>query len=144
MGCVFYKYKLNRLCSYWVLGSSFTSCVAWSAQAVIWNWSLRNKLQWNFNRNSCIFIKKIYLKMLCGKRRPFCLGLNVLNLCCVLLQIGLCYGQPPVHVCTIINTSRPSRNRHHFADDIFKCIFLMKISQKFIPKGPITNIPSLV
>ena len=22
------------------------------------NWTLRNKLQWNFNRNSCIFIKK--------------------------------------------------------------------------------------
>ena len=38
-----------------------------------------------------------------------------------------------------------------FADDIFKCIFLndkvwilMKISWKFIPKGPINNIPALI
>ena len=38
-----------------------------------------------------------------------------------------------------------------FADDIFKCIFLnenvsvaIKISLKFVPKGPISNIPALV
>ena len=38
----------------------------------------------------------------------------------------------------------------HFADDIFKCIFLngniwipIKISLKFVPKGPINNIPAL-
>ena len=38
-----------------------------------------------------------------------------------------------------------------FADDIFKCIFLnekvwisIKISLKFVPKGPINNIPTLV
>ena len=37
------------------------------------------------------------------------------------------------------------------ADDIFKCIFLnenvwilIKISLKFVPKGPIINIPALV
>ena len=49
------------------------------------------------------------------------------------------------------NTLRPSRNRRHFADDIFKCIFLnenvlisIKISLKYIPKGPINNIPALV
>ena len=39
----------------------------------------------------------------------------------------------------------------HFADDIFKCIFLnenVRISieylRKFVPKGPINNIPALV
>ena len=39
----------------------------------------------------------------------------------------------------------------HFADDIFKRIFLneniwipIKISLKFVPKGPINNIPALV
>ena len=38
-----------------------------------------------------------------------------------------------------------------FADDILKCIFLnekvwisIKISLKFVPKGPINNIPTLV
>ena len=51
----------------------------------------------------------------------------------------------------IINTLRPRRNRRHFADDIFKCIFLnenvwipIKILLKFIPKGRINNIPALV
>ena len=50
----------------------------------------------------------------------------------------------------LVSTPRPRRNRRHFADDIFKCIFLnenvlisIKISLKFIPKGPINNIPTL-
>ena len=49
------------------------------------------------------------------------------------------------------NTLRPRQNRRHFADDIFKCILLnetllvsIEISLKFIPKGPINNIPALV
>ena len=49
------------------------------------------------------------------------------------------------------NTLRPRQNGCHFADDIFKCIFLnenvwipIKISLKFVPKGPINNIPALV
>ena len=51
----------------------------------------------------------------------------------------------------IFNTLRPRQNGRHFADDIFKCIFLnenvwiaIKISLKFVPKGPINNIPALV
>ena len=50
-----------------------------------------------------------------------------------------------------LNTLRPRRNRHHFADDIFKCIFvnesvwiLLIISLKFVPKFQINNIPALV
>ena len=46
---------------------------------------------------------------------------------------------------------RPRQNGRHFADDIFKCIFLnehiwipIKISLKFVPKCPVNNIPSLV
>ena len=42
-------------------------------------------------------------------------------------------------------------NERHFADAIFKCIFLnenvwiwIKISLKFVPKGPINNIPAMV
>ena len=51
----------------------------------------------------------------------------------------------------IFNTLRPGQNGRHFPDDIFKCIFLNKsiwvsigISLKFVPKGPINNIPALV
>ena len=50
----------------------------------------------------------------------------------------------------IINTLRPKQNGRHFAEDIFKLIFLnenewilIKISLKFVPKGQINNIPSL-
>ena len=50
-----------------------------------------------------------------------------------------------------INTLRPRQNVRHFADDTFKHIFLnenvrmsIKISMKFVPKGPINNIPTLV
>ena len=46
---------------------------------------------------------------------------------------------------------RPRRNGPHFADDVFKCIFVnenvqiaIKISPEFVPKGPINNIPSSV
>ena len=52
---------------------------------------------------------------------------------------------------TLITTLRPRRNEQHFADDIFKHIFFnenvwisIKISLKFVPKGPINNIPALV
>ena len=50
-----------------------------------------------------------------------------------------------------LNTLRPRQNGRHFADDTFKRIFLnenvgisIKISLKFVPKGPINNIPALV
>ena len=50
-----------------------------------------------------------------------------------------------------LNTLRPRQNGRHFPDDIFKCIFfnenvwiLIKVSLKFVPKGPISTIPALV
>ena len=50
-----------------------------------------------------------------------------------------------------VNTLRPRQNGCHFPDDIFKWIFLnenvwisIKISLKFVPTGPINNIPTLV
>ena len=49
------------------------------------------------------------------------------------------------------NTLRPRQNGRYFPDDIFKCIFFnenvwitIQISLKFVPKGPINNIPALV
>ena len=50
-----------------------------------------------------------------------------------------------------VNTLRPRQNGCHFPDDIFKWIFLnenvwisINISLKFVPRGPINNIPTLV
>ena len=55
----------------------------------------------------------------------------------------------PVSQC--VNTLRARHNGRHFADDIFKCIFLSKnvwipieISLKFVLKGPINYIPASV
>ena len=55
-------------------------------------------------------------------------------------RLGLC-----------VNSLRPRQNGCHFADDIFKCIFLneyvrssIKMSMKFVPEDPINNIPALV
>ena len=51
----------------------------------------------------------------------------------------------------LFNTWKPRQNCRHFPDDIFKYIFLNKnvyisieISLKFVPKGPINNIPAMV
>ena len=51
----------------------------------------------------------------------------------------------------LFNTLWLRQNGRHFADDIFKCIFLnenvwilIKISLNFVPKDPINNIPALV
>ena len=50
-----------------------------------------------------------------------------------------------------VNTLRLRQSGRHFADAIFKCIFLNEnvwisigISLKFVPRGPINNIPALV
>ena len=58
---------------------------------------------------------------------------------------------PPCMQCGYVNMLRLRQDGCHFPDDIFKCIFLnenvwisIKISLKFVPKGPINNIPALV
>ena len=50
-----------------------------------------------------------------------------------------------------INTLRPRQNGRHFADDVFKCIFLnenlwisLKIPLKRVPNVRINNIPAFV
>ena len=52
---------------------------------------------------------------------------------------------------TDFNTLRPRQNGRRFSDDTFKRIFLnenvrisIEISLKFVPQGPINNIPALV
>ena len=51
----------------------------------------------------------------------------------------------------LFNTLRLRQNGRHFTDDTFKCVSLneniwivISISLKFVPKGPINNIPALV
>ena len=54
-------------------------------------------------------------------------------------------------VMFLINTLRPRQTGCHLADYVFEHIFLnenfcipIKISQKFVPMGPINNNPALV
>ena len=54
-------------------------------------------------------------------------------------------------VSRCLKTLRPRQNGRHFTDDTLKLIFLNEnvknstnISLKFVPKGPINNIPALV
>ena len=55
-----------------------------------------------------------------------------------------------LHVIIYFNSSPPGQNGHHFANNIFWCIYmnekfcvLTKISLKFVPEGPIDNKPSI-
>ena len=66
------------------------------------------------------------------------------SLCSSICHIGI-----SADIC--FNTLRPRQNGRHFADDMFKRIFVneifefpIKISLNFVPKGSINNIPALV
>ena len=120
------RYKYQHWFRYWL--------VAWTAPSHylnqcwnIVNWTLRNKLQWNYSRNYNIFFKKDAVE----------------NVFCVIASIS---SRPQW-----VNTLRPEQNGGHFAASIFKCIFLneniwisITLSLYFVPKGWINNIPSLV
>ena len=67
---------------------------------------------------------------------------NYMYICILLDQSCMQYAD---------NTLRPRQDGRLFPDDIFKLFFLneniwiaIKISLKFVPKGPINNIPALV
>ena len=82
---------------------------------------------------------------------------HYLNQCCLLIISNVLWHLPQNSLTVggqatnLFNSLRPRPNRRHVADDIFKCIFLnenvwipIKISLKFVSKGPINNIPALV
>ena len=67
------------------------------------------------------------------------------------LKLSYVEYRPFVSLPQYVNSWRPRQNDRHFADDIFKCIIwhgntwiLIKVSLKFVPKGPINNIPAFV
>ena len=97
------------------------------------------------------FISSCHLAFI--HHREVCLKMKTLDYC-----IGFSQKGRHRHQCwltlleiSLLNTLRPRQNGRHFADDIFKCIFLnenisvsIKILLKFVPKGPINNISPLV
>ena len=88
-------------------------------------------------------LKKIRLKMPSAQCCSFRLDLNVL------IRSGAGDISEAMH--TKVNTLRPRQNGRHFADDSFRRIFLkenvrisIKISLKFVSRGPGNDIPALV
>ena len=78
-------------------------------------------------------------------------GLVLLGNKPLIKQMSKSYDAYDINGDPWVNTQRVRKNGRHFPDDIFKCIFVnenvwisFKISLKFVPKGPINNIPSLV
>ena len=68
-------------------------------------------------------------------------------------RVQLCWKNMKTTVSSqnSFNTLRSRHNGRHFADDLYKCIFLneniwisINISLKFVPRCPINNIPTLV
>ena len=100
---------------------------------------------WQFPKNtlSCVENECCYLRTV---NESNCLIYWLWGLPLPFLQIGL-----SSNTLLGFNTLRPRQNGRHFADDIFQCIFLnenawisLKISLKFVPKGPINNNPAFV
>ena len=99
--------------------------IFWTNEDVV-NWYLKdNELKWNLNQ--AFFFQLKDLKNVVPKMATILFRLQC------------------------VNTLRLRQNGRHFPDDIFKCIFLnenlwisIQISLKFVPKGPINNIPALV
>ena len=83
-------------------------------QAIIWsilnqcwiivNWTLRNKLQWNFNRNSDIFIQENGFENVVCKMASICLGLNEL------IGLGLVGAQVAPHIVREVGRKIVSRD----------------------------------
>ena len=67
---------------------------------------------------------------------------------CIICIISYTHTGPAVEALTHLP---PGGNDRHFTDNIFRCILvnekfciLIKISLKFVPKGPIDNNPALI
>ena len=95
---------------------------------------------------------KMHLTKLSEKWWPFCPWgdkLTVVN-CCIPSGTDT-FNNLPQSEILMFNTLRPRQNGRHFTDNIFNRIFVnenvrisIEFSLKFVPKGPINNIPALV
>ena len=95
---------------------------------------LHNHNKAKHNKTVCIF-----LGIYCNGTRLYCVGKWTSN---------LIQGEK---LLRMFNTLRPRQDGRHFADDIFTCIFfnencciLIKLSLKYMRKGPIDNNPALI
>ena len=109
---------------------------------VIVDWTVRNKLHWNLNLNSIIFIQvSLHLKMLSSRMASILSRGRWVDKC-----------QPSTsHIPGTFNTLRLRQNGCHFTDVIFKFIFLneyccilIELSIKSVPEGLVNKTSALV
>ena len=109
---------------------------------------------------ACLFSSQLFSKidiwyLTCNISQKFCqYNVSVHIFPCTKHGDYAWYDFVGVHYCIVVehlNTLRPRKNGRHFADDMFKCIFLneniwipIEISLKIVPRGSISNIPALV
>ena len=116
------------------------SFVYWLTQAIIWTnvgILLIGPLETNFSEiliKIYIFsFKKMHLEMSFGNWWPFCLGLNVLKynhchtICLVIIEVTDSCQNENTMSPVMNNSISPGQNGRHFADDIFRCIFVNEI-----------------
>ena len=112
------------------------------------------KFQWNFNQNTKLLIhENVCESVICEMGAILSRKLTKLelqNLSQLYNWRFLYVARYHLHNFYSVNTLRPRQNGQHFADDIFKRIFFnenvwifIKISLKYVPKGPINKIPAL-
>ena len=95
-----------------------------------------------------VHIWKVSLQLSCRNTCQICPSYDRQRMFCC-WKLVLLYAN--CSILCLINTLRPRQDGRRFPDDIFKWIFSnenvwipIKISLKFVPKGPINNIPALV
>ena len=99
-------------------------------------------ISWPVSSHMNVTFRKAYTNV-----HVFCLEIDVRSWKSHWYQCTFCWTL----LCKRINTLRPRQNCRPFPDDFFKCIFLkenvktaIKISLKFVPNGPMNNIPVFV
>ena len=128
-----FKFAFNELCP-------FSEHVITKLSTVLWEFGLLNSPGEQHAIMLSATVRSPTVLM-------FCLS-HCSAVCCMIYWTTLQWH--PIVCWQLFNTLRPRQNGRHFTDDIFKCIFLsenicisIKISLKFVPNGPITNIPAM-
>ena len=139
-----------------IFRSQYVTHCEWDEMAAILQTTISNEIHWNFLFNfkqNVIYIYSIGSGRLAINYYWFRKWIGAKQ--ATNHYLNQWWSRLRTHVCITrlrwLNTLRPRQNGRHFADDILKCIFLngnvwipIEISLKFVPKGPIDNIPALV
>ena len=120
-------------------------------QAIIWTNAgilLIGPLETNFSEIPIAILtvsfRKMCLKVSSGKWQPFCLGLNVLSRQCAVSLLLEASSSHRVNSSPLDKMATISQTMLSDASSWMKSVFiLIKISLKFVSKGPIDNNPAL-